>query len=137
ERRQCWLQTAVERKQLAGDTLSHSPFVVARLDLEVTPQQVDHRRIGRGLTVGHAGRLKHQTVMGAMRVSELPKQPRLADTGFANHRDHLAASAACKLKRFAELRQFACAPNELRQTARGVCFEARAYRICAGKLVNL
>ena len=75
--------------------------------------------------------------MGAMRVSELPKQPRLADPGFANHRDHLAAPAARQLERLAELRQFARAPDELGQTACGVCLEARANRIGTGKLVNL
>ena len=72
--RQRRLQSAVEREQLTGNLLAHLSTVVARLDPEVAPQQLDNRQVCGGLAVGHRSSLEHQPPLAAMRVRELPRQ---------------------------------------------------------------
>jgi len=49
--RHCVLKSVVESQQGTGDLDAHRTRIVAVGDLEVAPQQLDHRRVGGGATV--------------------------------------------------------------------------------------
>ena len=92
--RQRVAQRLVQREQLAGDLLANDARLVALLDLEIHPQQVDHRQVRRRLAVGDGRRLEDQPAVGEVRAAELPVQPRLADAGLADHGDELPGASA-------------------------------------------
>ena len=89
-------QGLVQREQPARHLLPHLAGVVARLDAEVGPREIDHRRVGRPLAVGDRGGLDDEGALEAVGMDELPEQAGLADPGLADHRDHLAVAAAAR-----------------------------------------
>jgi hypothetical protein len=93
QRRQRRLERAVQAQHFAHDLVAHAARVVARIDLEVGAQQVDHRAIRGGLAVGHRCALQHQPWLRPRRTQELPEQPRLAHARLADHRDDLPVAA--------------------------------------------
>ena len=72
--RQRVAQRLVQREQLAGDLLAYDARLVALLDLEIHPQQVDHGQIRRRLAVGDGRRLEDEPAVGEVRAAELPVQ---------------------------------------------------------------
>jgi hypothetical protein len=74
EHRQGRLQRAVQRHELARHFFPDAPHVVARLDLEIAPQQLDDREVRRGLPVRHRRPFQHQPLRAAVRVRELPDE---------------------------------------------------------------
>src|SRR5713226_8510438 len=137
ERWQRRLERAVEREQLAGHPLADPSLVVRRFDLEVRSQQLDHRQVARRLAVGDGPGLDDQTALGAVRVRELPEQPRLAHAGLTDYGDHLAL-AGLRLREGGEQSiHLGVAADEGGQTPGRRGLQARAYRARPGQLEDL
>ena len=119
EGRQRRLQGRVERQQLAGQLLPHPPRVVAALDPAVALQQIDHREVAGRLAVGDRAARQHQPALGAVRVAELPDQPRLAHPGLADQGDQLTVAGSGLLQRAAERLQLGVATDEPGQAPGG------------------
>jgi hypothetical protein len=74
QRRQGWLQSAVEREQLARHLLPDLAELILVLDFEVTPEKVDHRQVAHGLSIGDRGALENQPALQVVRMGELPEE---------------------------------------------------------------
>ena len=64
--------------------------------------------------------------MGAMGLRELPEEPGIAHTGFADNRDDVALTTAGPLERLVELAQFGVTPHKARQAPRSSSLKPRA-----------
>ena len=71
--RKAGLERTVQREQLARRLLPDLARVVAHLDLEVGPQEIDDRQKCRRLAIRHRTALNDQPALGAMRVREFPE----------------------------------------------------------------
>jgi hypothetical protein len=74
QRRQCWLQSAVEREQLARQLLPDLTELVPVLDLKVTLEEIDHWQVARSLSIGDRGALENEPALQPVRISELPEE---------------------------------------------------------------
>ena len=83
-------------------------MVIALLDPEIAPEEVDHRPVARPLAVRDGGALENQPAVQAMRVSDLMDEPGLADPRLSHDRDDLAVTSARQLQR---------APQETRRSS--------------------
>src|SRR5205807_8869461 len=137
QRRQCRLQCAVQRKQLARDFLADLAQVVAGLDLKIAAQQLDDQEIRRRLAIRGASSFDHKATFRAMRTRELPEQTRFADTGLAHDRDDLAVTVSGEVERLRESSNLTRPSDKLREPARDVRVEARARWIPADQLVDV
>jgi hypothetical protein len=63
-----------KRQDLSRDLLPDLPRVVAALDREVAAEQLDHGKVGGGLTVGDRGGFQDEPAVHAMGVRELPEE---------------------------------------------------------------
>src|ERR671918_1968256 len=72
-----------------------------------------------------------------MGVGKLPEQTRLADTGFADHRNNLTMTCSCLFKRLTELLGFCIASDKARESASGGGLQARARWSGADDFVDL
>ena len=114
EQRQCVLQYAIEREDLAGYLFAALTRVILGLDLEVVVEQFDHRQIGRRLAVRDGECFQHQASALRSRL-EFMKQPRLAEPRLADRGDDLPAPLLDQLQRAAHRVHLAPAPDELRR----------------------
>jgi hypothetical protein len=137
ERRECGLQGPVQGEELAGDLLADLAGVIARLELEVAPEQVEDREEGRHLAVGDGIRLDEKPAVEAVGVGELPEQARLADAGLADDGHELAPAAAGALEGVAELVQLRVTTDVARETAGGRGLQPRANGGGSDELVDL
>ena len=126
ERRQTAFLRAVQRHELPRQLLAHRARAVAVLDGEIALEEIDHRQIGRRLTVRDRAGLEDEPAVDAGRVGDFPDQARLAHAGFPDHRHHLPMAAAGAAQRLAELVQLARAPHEAGQAARRRRVQPRA-----------
>ena len=137
ERGQGRLQRRIQRDQLAGEFLRDLPRVVAGLDLEVRPEEVDDRQIGRGLAVGGRAGFEDEPAVRAMGMDELPEQPGLAHAGLAHHSHDLAVTGPRALERLAEGVDLRLAPHEMGEPAGRRGLHARAHQPDPGDLVHV
>ena len=137
ERRQTAFLRPVQRQELPRQLLAHRARAVAVFDGEVALEEIDHRQIGRRLTVRDRAGLEDEPAVDAVRVGDLPDQARLAHAGFPHHRHHLPMAAAGAAQRLAELVQLALAPHEAGQPARRRRVEPRAPGSGPPQLVDL
>ena len=70
-------------------------------------------------------------------MNELAHQARLAHPRFADDRDHLASTTACKMLDAAELLQLDLAPDEARQAPSSSNLEPSPRRAGASHFVDL
>ena len=110
-------QRFVERQDRAGDLGANRPQVIAPVDQKVSAQQVGERQEGGRLAVGHGTGLDDSPALSVMRVRELEVKARLADPGFPDHGDDLAASALRLLGSAAELLDLGVTSDEASQAA--------------------
>src|SRR3989442_1202523 len=110
-----WRQRTVERQHLFRHSLPDLASVVARLDLEVSFQQLDDWEIGCCLPVGGRAADKDQRVPGAVRLDELPEETRLADAGLADDSYDLTVALADMLERQGQLLQLTVPGDERRE----------------------
>jgi hypothetical protein len=106
-------------------------------ELEVVLQQLDDGRIGCGLAVGDRRRFQDEPADGAMRLSELPVETRLADPGLAHDRHHLSMPLPRQGERLDELLYFDAATHEFRQAPSRGGLKAGARHSCSAQLVDL
>ncbi|MNS82851.1 hypothetical protein D3C72_1166090 [compost metagenome] len=128
-------QSPVEHHHAARYLLAGFPFVVVGLDLEIVLHQLDQRKVGKGLAMGHRERLQLQAAGGRTRL-EFMEQPRFADPGLADHRDDLPVSGRGALQRLLQRLQFPVAPDEARKSPMRRHLQARAQRPDAGQFVD-
>jgi hypothetical protein len=83
------LQRAVERQELARHPTANLAMVVMRLDSEIRFEQLDHRQVRRGRTIGDRRAFENQPAVGLVRMRELPDESRLPHAGLADDRDNL------------------------------------------------
>ena len=83
----------------------HHPRVVARLDVEVSLEQIDDSQIGSALAVGGRAAFEEQPAFRAAGMGELPAQARLPHPGLAHHGHHLPAADLGQIERLLELIQ--------------------------------
>jgi hypothetical protein len=121
------LELAVEGEDLGVNLLAHHPRVVARLDVEVSLEQVDDGQIGRALAVGGRAALEEQPALRAAGMSELPAQARFAHTGLAHHGHHLPVPGLRQVERLLELIQLDVTAHEGGQAPRGRGVEPGAH----------
>ena len=80
----------------AASSVNTCPVTLARMVREsslssrwrVSPEEVEHRKIGRGLAVGHRRTFEHEPSLGAVGMHKLVDQARLPDPGL-HYRRHL------------------------------------------------
>ena len=135
--REAGLKCPVQRQNLARDFLSNLARLVARLDLEVALEEVDHRQEHVGLAIGGSAPFEDEPAVSPMGVNELPEQPRLAHARLTHERDDLAATGPGFVEGPVESLQFSVATHELAQPPRRSYFHARAHRSRTGHLEDL
>jgi hypothetical protein len=126
-----------ERQDLPGDLLPDPPGVVAALDREVAPEQLDHGQVGGGLAVGDRGSLHDEPAVHAVGVGELPEETRLAHARLPDHGDHLAVSQARPVEGLAKLLQLRIPADEAREPPPRRCFQTGAGGACPHQLEHL
>ena len=127
----------VQQQDLAQHLLGAAPPVVARRDVEVGLEQIDHRRPGARAARGDRSAFEHQPGAHPRAVGELVEQPRLAHARIADQGDDLALAGRGQLARPIERRQFVPAADEGREAPAGRCLEARARRTDAHQIERL
>ena len=137
QRREGGLERPVQGEELARHLLADLARVIARLDLEVGPQELDERQKRRRLPVGDGAALDDQPALDAVRVGELPEEPRLADAGLADDGHDLAVPGAGPLQGLAELLQLRVAPDEAGEAPGGGRLQPRAHGPGADDLEDL
>ena len=121
------LELAVEGEDLGVNLLAHHPRVVARLDVEVSLEQIGDGQVGRALAVGGRAALEEQPAFRAAGMSELPAQARFAHTGLAHHGHHLPVPGLRQVERLLELIQLDVTAHEGGQAPRGRGVEPGAH----------
>src|SRR5215471_2028207 len=58
--------------------------------MAVSPEEVEHREVGRGLTVGDRRTFEHQPPLGAVGVRKLIDQARFPNSGLSYQRHELS-----------------------------------------------
>ena len=108
----CILERFIKRQRLPGHLSANGAGVVVLLDVGVALEQVNDREIRGGLAIGDRGALQHQPGTGAVRVDKLVHQARLAHTGLADQRHHLAVPRPRPLLGVAEGVEFRLPPHK-------------------------
>ncbi len=98
EVRESVLQRAVEREYPPGYFLASRALVILGSDLEIAPQQIDHRQKCGRLAVRDRECLQHHPARLRNRF-ELEEQARLADPRLGHRRDNLPASSLGLIRR--------------------------------------
>src|SRR5262249_14754549 len=80
--------------------------LIGILDMAVTLQQVDDRKIGCRLAVGYRGTLEYPPALGAWGMDTLVHQARLPHPGLADDRHHLPMADSRTLQGLAQGRHF-------------------------------
>ena len=112
QRRDVILEEGHAEQHPPGDLVADRRCVVQFADLEISAQQIDHRRIRRVVSQIVGGGLQHRPAGGVGRVHKLIHQPRFADPGFTGHGGHLTAAGRGSGERIAQRRHFRVAPHE-------------------------
>lgn len=99
--RQTRFQHPVEGEQFAGDLLAYPTRLFACLDLKIPAQQIEDREKRSCLAVRYRAALDDQPTLRAMRMGELPKQPRFTHPWFTDDGDDLPAARGGVVERFA------------------------------------
>ena len=131
------LERLVEAEHLAGDLLRDLPRMVAILDLEVGPEQVDQGQVGRGPPVRDRPALQHEPAAADVRVRDLPEQARLPTPGSPTRATTCPCPLAGQLHRAVDLIHLGAAPHEPGQAARGHRLQPRAGAPGADELEDL
>jgi hypothetical protein len=84
------MESLVQGEHLPGHLGADGSGVVALLDVTVALDQVDHRKIRRGLAIGNRGALQDQPPLGAVAVDDLIDQTRLPHPGLADDGHQMA-----------------------------------------------
>src|SRR5215471_12533220 len=98
-----------------------------RVDLEVRPEQLDHRSGRRGLPIGGSLSLQHEPAMHAVGTGELVEQPRLPNACFSHHCGNLSVTISGPLEGLVELCELRITPDEPGEATSGSGLQA-----CAG-----
>jgi hypothetical protein len=110
---------------------------VGGVQLEAAAQHLDDGQERRDGPVGDRARLEDEPVRRHHRMREFPAEPRLADAGLADQRDHLAVPLVRALQRVGELAELLLPGDERSQAADEAGPQARAGGPGAGQLVDL
>jgi hypothetical protein len=124
-------------EQLARDLLLDFPLVVAVVDLEIAPQELDHREVGRGPPVGEGAALEETEAVRLYGVGDLPDKARLAHARVADQGQDAAAAQSRPRRRRARLGQLHPAAHEERESALGGRLEPGAGPARADELESL
>src|SRR5262249_34598279 len=111
--------------------------VILRVDAEVLAQQIRKRQIGRCLAVGDRRTCKDERTAGAVRVRELPEEPRFANPRFADHRDDLAMASMHELDGVLEAIHLPVTADEARKPPRSHNLHAGAGGAGPRELIGL
>ena len=82
----------LQRVQLGRDLVADRALVVARVDLEIGPEQLDERQVRGGLAGGDADGLQDAPPVRGVRMQEFADQPRLAHPRLGGDRHDLPVS---------------------------------------------
>ena len=109
-------QPFVEGQQPSDAALADLAGVVARLDAEITAQEIGDGQVGRRLAVRHRPALEDQAVGGQIRMNHLMIEARLADARLADDGNDLAAALTRAGQRLADARDLRLAADEPRES---------------------
>ena len=99
--------------------LANRRRVVAVLDVEVRPEELDHGQVRGRLAVRDRGAVHDEPALAAMRLHDLPDEPRLADARLPDDGHDLAVAGGGPGQRVAQLLQLGTPPDQRRHgTAR-------------------
>ena len=128
QRREGVLQGLVERQHLAGHLGPHRAGVVPLVEVTVALEQVDDGEVGRRLAIGHRGALQHPPALRGVGMDKLIDQARLAHTGLAHQRHHLAVPGCRLRQRLVQGLELVLPPHKARQPPGGSGLEAPPQR---------
>jgi hypothetical protein len=137
QRCQQWLQRAVQRQQLARHAFADFPLAVAVLDLEIRIQELDDGQVRCGSAIGDRAAFEDQPAVGAVRLRELPEQPRFPHPGLAHDGDGLPVPGDSALERLCQLLQLTRAPDKAGQASGRRRLEARPHGPHSAHLIGL
>jgi hypothetical protein len=112
ERRQARLKSPVERQEPGRHLLANLWRVVAVLDVEVGPEEVDHGQIRGRLAIRDRGAVADEPAVVAMRPHDLPDQPRLTDARLPDNGHDLTVAGGGPGQRVAQLLQLGTPPDQ-------------------------
>ena len=131
------LERLVQRQHLPGDPGPHGTRLIRVLDVDVALEQVNDRKVGRRLAVGHRGTLQHPPALRVVGVDTLVHQAGLAHPGLPHYRHDLAVARAGLLQRLAHGGEFRLAPDKAGEAPCGSGLEASTEGARSDQLEHL
>ena len=136
QREQRRRQRLVERRQCRGDLAEDLRVVVAFIEPEVSPQQLNDGQERSRAAIRDRTGLEHQPVAQGTGANEFVQQTRLAHTRLAHDRNHLALPAASQRQRAMQLGDRLLPSGESREPARDRGLQARADLARPGDFIH-
>src|SRR5262249_26929611 len=94
------------------------------LDVKGAPEDLEHRQVGRALSIGRALPFEPRDRLAVERLPELEQQPRLADPRFTHHAHDLTSTRLRALPALGEPPQFMLASGQRAESTLDAHLEA-------------
>src|SRR5215831_9149657 len=105
--------------------------------MTVTPEQVNHKEVGRRLPIRHRGAFEHQPPRREVGMHELIDEPRLAYARFPDECYHLAMPRPGLFQRLLQNRQLLLPSDEAGESARRTGLQTPPDRTGSEQLKDL